>query len=107
MGNTAKALENKLLSIIEELGKHPERYAKNPDKDFTRQRSLTLPTLIGLILTMDQKSAWKGLLGYFQNRVDTPSASAFTQQRQKLLPSAFADLFHRFTGSLEPQKSFR
>ncbi len=107
MGHTVKALENKLLSIIEELGEHPERYARNPDKDFTRQRSLTLPTLIGLILTMDQKSAWKGLLGYFQNRVDTPSASAFAQQRKKLLPSAFADLFHRFTDSLETRNSFR
>ena len=52
---------------------------------FTQRRSLTLPTLISLILTMDEKSMWKGLLGYFQNGIDTPSASAFIQQRKKLL----------------------
>lgn len=107
MKYTVKALEDALLSIIGELGAHPENYARNPDKDFTRHRSLTLTTLMGLILTMDQKSAWKGLLGYFQNRIDTPSASAFAQQRKKLLPSAFADLFRRFTDCLEPRKSFR
>lgn len=107
MKHTAGALKETLLSIIEELGKHPERYAKNPGKDFTRQRSLTLPTLISLILTMDEKSVWKGLLGYFQNRINTPSASAFVQQRKKLLPCAFEDLFRRFTDSLTAQKSFR
>lgn len=41
-----------------------------------------------------RKSIWKGLLGHFQKRIDTPSTSAFVQQRQKLLPSAFEALFH-------------
>ena len=72
--------------MIEEMGNHPERYAKNPGKDFTRRRSLTLPALMKLILTMDEKSVWKGLLGYFGNEIDTPSAGAFVQQRKKLLP---------------------
>ncbi len=45
---------------------------------------------------------WKGLLGHFQRRIDTPSASAFVQQRQKLLPAAFEDLFRRFTAFLRP-----
>ena len=83
---TAGALKESLLSMIREMGEHPERYAKNPSKDFTRQRSLTLPTLISLILTMDEKSVWKGLFGYFNNGIDTPAASAFVQQRKKLLP---------------------
>ncbi len=82
MKNTGGALKERLLSMIGAMGEHPERYAKNPGKDFTRQRSLTLPTLISLILTMDEKSMWKGLLGNFQNGIDTPSASAFVQQRK-------------------------
>lgn len=107
MKQTVEALKETLSSIIEEMGKHPEEYAKNPEKDFTRHRSLTLPALISLILTMDEKSVWKGLIGYFGNRIDTPSASAFVQQRKKLLPRAFADLFRRFTDTLSARKRFR
>lgn len=83
MKNTGGALKERLLSIIEAMGEHPERYAKNPGKDFTRWRSLTLPTLISLILTMDKKS-----------------------MRKKLLPQAFEDLFHRFTDTLTAGKRF-
>ena len=37
----------------------------------------------------------------------TASASAFVQQRQKLLPAALEALFHRFTALLRPEKTFR
>ena len=50
MKYTAEGLRDTLLSIIEEMGNHPEQYAKNPGKDFTRRRSLTLPALMKLIL---------------------------------------------------------
>lgn len=107
MKNTGEALKERLLSMIRAMGEYPERYAKEPGKDFTRRRSLTLPTLISLILTMNEKSMRKGLLRYFQNGIDTPSASAFVQQRKKLLPQAFEDLFHRFADSLTAGKSSR
>ncbi len=107
MKYTVEALREGLYSMIRRIGESPERYARNPGKDFTRKRMLTPAVLIYLILTMDEKSVWKGLLGHFQKRIDTPSASAFVQQRQKLLPSAFEDLFHQFTAFLQPQKKFR
>lgn len=107
MKYTAGMLHEVLLSMIQKMGEAPDRYAKNPGRDFTRRRALTLPTLIYLILTMDEKSVWKGLLGYFKKKIETPSASAFVQQRQKLLPSAFEELFHRFTGFLHPRKRFQ
>ncbi len=47
------------------------------------------------------------LPGRFQNSEKTPSASAFVQQRQKLLPAALEALFHRFTALLRPEKTFR
>ena len=50
MKYTAEGLRDTLLSMIEEMGNHPERYAKNPGKDFTRRRSLTLPALMKLIV---------------------------------------------------------
>ncbi len=107
MKNTAATLREILYSMIRRIEERPERYARNPGKDFTRKRTLTPAALIYLILTMDEKSVWKGLLGHFQRRIDTPSASAFVQQRQKLLPAAFEDLFRQFTDFLRPQKKFR
>ena len=107
MKNTVLTLRERLFSIIRGLTEEPERYARKPGRDFTRKRTLTPEVLIYLILTMDEKSVWKGLLGHFQRRIDTPSASAFVQQRQKLLPSALEDLFHRFSDQLRPQKKFR
>ena len=107
MKNTVLALRERLFSIIRRLGEEPERYARKPGRDFTRKRTLTPEVLIYLILTMDEKSVWKGLLGHFRRRIDTPSASAFVQQRQKLLPSALEDLFHQFSDQLRLQKKFR
>ena len=107
MKNTVTILRERLFSIIRRLVEEPERYARKPDRDFTRKRTLTPAVLIQLIVTMDEKSIWKGLLGHFRRRIDTPSASAFVQQRQKLLPSALEDLFHRFSDQLRPQKKFR
>ena len=107
MKNTVLTLRERLFSIIRRLGEEPERYARKSGRDFTRKRTLTPAVLIQLIVTMDEKSIWKGLLGHFRRRIDTPSASAFVQQRQKLLPSALEDLFHRFSDHLRPQKKFR
>lgn len=107
MKNTVTILRERLFSIVRRLGENPEQYARNPGRDFTRKRTLTPAVLIYLILTMDEKSIWKGLLGHFQKRIDTPSASAFVQQRQKLLPSAFEALFHQFSDHLRPQKKFQ
>ena len=107
MKNTVTMLRERLFSIIRRLGEEPKRYARKPGKDFTRKRTLTPAVLIQLIVTMDEKSIWKGLLGHFRRRIDTPSASTFVQQRQKLLPSALEDLFHRFSDQLRPQKKFR
>ena len=103
--NAVTMLRERLFSIIRRLGEEPERYARKPGRDFTRKRTLTPAVLIRLILTMDEKSVRKGLLGHFRRRIDTPSA--FVQQRQKLLPSALEDLFHRFSDHLHPQKKFR
>ena len=107
MKKTVMILRERLFSIIRRLVEEPERYARKPGRDFTRKRMLAPDVLIYLVLTMDEKSIWKGLLGHFRRRIDTPSASAFVQQRQKLLPSALEDLFHRFSDHLRPQKKFR
>ena len=107
MKNAVAILRERLFSIIRRLGEEPERYARKPGRDFTRKRTLTPAVLIHLIVTVDEKSIWKGLLGHFHGRIVTPPASAFVQQRKKLLPSALEALFHQFLDQLRQQKKFR
>lgn len=107
MKPTAKKLRGKLFSIIREMAKHPEQYAQKPKRDFTRRRALTFETVVFLLLTMSEKSIGKVLMKHFGYKSNTPSASAFVQQRKKLLPSAMEELLRRFTASLHPDKSFQ
>jgi len=88
------------------MARHPEAYARNPDRDFTRRRALPFERMVFLLLTMSENSAWKVLMKHFRYKADTPSASAFAQQRQKLLPAALDTIFHRFTQILRPAKTF-
>ena len=106
MKYTPKFLRGMLLSMIRKTGEHPEQYVRQPGRDFTRPRTLTFETVISLLLTMSENSIGKVLIGRFQNSEKTPSASAFVQQRQKLLPAALETLFHRFTALLRPEKTF-
>ena len=106
MKYTPKFLRGMLLSMIRKMGEHPEQYVRQPGRDFTRPRTLTFETVISLLLTMSENSIGKVLIGRFQNSEKTPSASAFVQQRQKLLPAALETLFHRFTALLRPKKTF-
>jgi len=79
MKYTVATLREVLYSMIRRIGEQLERYAGNPGQDFTRKRTLTPAVLIYLILTIDEKGIWKGLLGHFQKKLDTPSASVFVQ----------------------------
>ena len=106
MRYTPKLLRGMLHSLIRKLGEHPKNYVRRPGRDFTQPRTLTFETVISLLLTMSENSIGKVLIGRFQNSEKTPSAPAFVQQRQKLLPAALETLFHRFTALLRPEKTF-
>ena len=101
-----KLLRKMLNSMIRKLGERPEEFVKRPGRDFTRPRTLTFETVSSLLLTMSENSIGKVLIGRFQNKEKTLSASALVQQRQKLLPSALEALFHRFTDSLHLENTF-
>ena len=56
---------------------------------------------------MESGSLKKELLDYFQFSVDTPSASAFCQQRNKLLLEAFQFLFYEFNSCFSFEKKYK
>ena len=107
MKYTPVILREVLRSLIRKLGETPERFVQRPGRDFTRPRTLSFETVISLLLTMSENSVGKALIERFKNREDTPSASAFVQQREKLLPAAMETLFQRFTACLCPAGRFQ
>ena len=99
MKNTRKSL----MKCIDELSKISHLFSANPSKDFSRNRKLPFKKMITSLLCMKGGSLSNELLDLFDNEVNTPSASAFVQQRAKILPEAFETLFHMFN---KAQKSF-
>lgn len=86
------------------MGKTPECFVKNPDKDFIRNGKLSFKTVMKLLLSMGGGNIYKELLEYFKYNIDTATASAFVQQRAKILPKASEHLFKTFTNSFQDCK---
>ena len=99
MKRTVRELRSHLASLIREIGREPRRFARDPDRDFTRRRKLSMETLIPALLCLGGGSLGQGLMDRFGQAA--PSVSAFVQHRDKLLPLAMETLFHRFTDELE------
>lgn len=86
-----------LKGLISDLSENPSLFLKNPSSDFSRKRKIDFKTFVGITLNSGGCTMSKELLDYFDFDVNTPSVSAYTQQRAKVLPEAFEYLFHSFT----------
>jgi hypothetical protein len=102
----AEQVKNQLLSLIEEMANVPWLFSKNPSTDFSRIRKLDFASTIQLILSMESSSIKKELLDYFKFSPNTPSASAFNQQRNKILLETWAFLFHEFNSYFPLKKKY-
>ncbi len=105
--NFAGHVKNKLLSLIDEMAAAPWLFSKNPETDFSRNRKLDFASTLQFLLSMEGGSLKKELLDYFKFAVDTPSASAFSQQRNKLLLEAFQFLFYEFNSCFAFKKKYK
>ena len=103
----AGRVKNELLSLIKEMASVSWLFAKNPFIDFSRKRKLNFETTIQCILSMESGSLQKELLEFFSFDSQTPSASAFNQQRNKLLPETFEYLFHEFNSKFPEERTYR
>lgn len=91
--NVTTSLEN----LISELSDNPSLFLKNPKTDYSRKRKINFKTCIGITMNSGGCTLSKELLDFFDFDVNTPTVSAYTQQRDKILPEAFEFLFHEFT----------
>lgn len=68
----------------------------DPLVDFSRNRKMPYENMILSLLTMEGSTLTNELLRQFGCSTTTATASAFVQQRQKILPIALEKLFHDF-----------
>jgi len=100
------AVKQKLNSLIAQMSSTHECFVKNPGKDFIRNRKLSFETMIKLLISMGGNSLSKELLEAHGYKLNTPTTSAFVQQRDKILPSALKFLFEKFTDSAAANKRY-
>lgn len=94
-----KELKSLLLRKINSLDRVEQ--SKDPGKDFTRSRKIPFNILITTILRMEGQSMGNELISIFPRASETPSTSAFVQQRNKLKSGVFDTLFRSLADSLE------
>ena len=107
MKEYSEIVKGRLFVLIAEISKSPELFVKNPRKDFTRDRKLPFETVVKLLISMGGSSIYNELLETQGYDVKTATASAFVQQRDKILPFAFEFLLNRFTYSHTNIKTYR
>jgi hypothetical protein len=101
-----QVLKQTLSSIISEMQTSLDLFVKQPGKDFARNRRLTFSQTVNFFLSMGGNTVRKELLEFFDYSSDCVSASAFSQQRAKILPEAMDFLFHSFTESFKGLRTY-
>lgn len=95
--SNARTIKERLIAVIHEKAQTLDIFVKNPLKDFTRKRKLCFCKLMLFLISMGGGSISKELLDFHGLDETTATASAFVQQRGKLLISAFEAVFNGFT----------
>ena len=107
MNDYLDEVKEALLSLIQEISLCAESYVKRPGKDFTRKRKLSFEDVLKLLISMGGNSIYKELLDFQGHDSDCVTTSAFVQQRDKILPTAFEELFRTFTASHSCEGNFK
>ncbi|MBU2704197.1 hypothetical protein Ga0466249_005351 [Sporomusaceae bacterium BoRhaA] len=105
--NFYESVKRVLLGKIQEMAACPGPFVRNPDSDFTRKRKLDFETTIRCLIAMESGSLKKELLELFHYNLDTATASAFNQQREKILPEALEFLFREFSNAFAQYQTYR
>ena len=97
-----------LRKALHELAECKWMFSNDPQKDFTRNRKLPFEQIIKALLCMGGGSVSNEMMDLFGFREDLATASAFVQQRAKILPEAFESLFDLFVkNTASEQKTYR
>ena len=100
-------IKKTLFKITDDMDKHAYLFSKRPGIDFSRHSKLHFGKTLSLIISMQGQSLNKELRRYFQYSTQVPKASAFVQQRSKILDGTFEFLFKEFNQCFPSSHSFR
>ncbi len=104
--NQIKKIKNALDKSIKAVCQSSREYCRNPEKDFTRRKKLPMDKVIKSVLGFSSKSLANELTDIFSGDTSIASVSALVQQRTKILPTAFEEIFKQFTNTMNPVKQF-
>ena len=99
-----KQAKSLLSSAITEVASTPHSFCVDPERNFTRNRKISMENILTGTINMEGKSLSNELVDIFNNSKDVPSVSAFTQQRDKVKPEAFEAVFNKFTARIGMNK---
>jgi len=91
-----------LFDAVEEVASDRELCARDPSRDFTRTRKISLEALIAGLVTMGQRAVGVEMHDAFGWNGAAPSTSAFHQQWRKLSDEAMPALLRALNGSSGP-----
>lgn len=100
-----KQIKQLLMNEVKKVSQNIEHFCVNPGKDFTRERKIPVEKLMLGIIGMQSANLTNELLKLYDASVNTPTASAFVQQRSKLKVEAFEEIFKGFSKQLCSGKS--
>ncbi|MDE6251195.1 MAG: hypothetical protein K2M78_00950 [Lachnospiraceae bacterium] len=94
--NFSETVKSTLNDIIFEMSNNLSGFVNNPDKDFSRNRKMGFCKTTSFLLSMEGGNINHELLKAFHFNTDTPTCSAFYQQRAKLKTDTFQYLLKNF-----------
>ena len=107
MSNSITGYRKTLDNCIGMLCFQYRSYVRCADKDFSRSSKFTFETIIRIILEFQAKSLQNEINDHFYfNPKKIGTKSAFIQQRAKIKPHAFRQLFDMFLSSISMDKTF-
>ena len=89
-----------LNSEINRVASNPKDYCVDSANNFTRKRKLPMKKMLSGIIGMQSGSLTNELIDLFDASPETPTASAFSQQRNKIKPDAFKSIFDGFADNI-------
>ena len=95
-----KQVKDLLIAQIRLVSTNAKSFCIDSKKNFSRKRKLTMEKIITGIIGMGSGSITNELVDFFNDSSETPTSSAFCQQRCKVTVEAFETVFRLFSKKL-------
>ena len=106
MNQSSTQIKEILFDCLNAMSENPWIYT-DQNNLFSRKRKISFSDAILSTICMQRSSSKEEILKYYDFMTNAPTHSALIQQRNKLKPSAFEDLFYRFTNVVTPDLRYK